>query len=106
VTRKLAEDEFRATFAAPMQRAGPDAEPPIDFWPYFEEIPPEDFEGYDCSAGVVTYVWRGGDGRYEHVLVNSEDRDVFMVIVLDLRAAAIAGHHLLDLPQWYGLREM
>jgi hypothetical protein len=104
VTRKLSEDEFRATFAAPMQRAGPDAAPPFDFWPYFEEIALEDFEGFDCSEGAVTYVWQGADGRYQHVLVNSDDRDVFMVIILDLQADSVAGHHLLDLPHLYGLR--
>jgi hypothetical protein len=104
-TRKLSEDEFRAMLSAPTQRVGMDVEPPFDFWPYFEEIPPEDFEGYDCSEGAVSYIWKVGDDRYEHVLVNSDDKDVFMVIVLDRTAAAVAGHHLLDLPLLYGLRE-
>jgi hypothetical protein len=103
--RRLAEDEFRATFAASMQRVGPEEYPPFDFWPYFEAIPQEDFGSYDCADGTVTSAWRTGDGRYEHVLIDSKDRDVFMVLVLDLKGERVTGHHLLDLPGLYGLRE-
>ena len=85
-----------------MQRVGPEEYPPFDFWPYFEAIPQEHFEGYDCSGGSVTYAWRTGDGRYEHVLVDSDDRDVFMVLVLDLSGRCVAGHYLLDFPHLYG----
>lgn len=38
-------------------------------------------------------------------LVKSGDRGGFMVIVPDLPASRVAGHHLLDLPELYGLRE-
>ena len=91
--------------AGPTQRLGLDEEPPFDFWPYFEAVPVEDFEDYDCSPGAVTYVWQVAGGRYQHVLVNSDDRDVFMVLVLDLQTNQVAGHHLLDLPGLYALRD-
>ena len=86
-----------------MQRVGSGEEPPFDFWPYFEAIPAADFEGYDCSAGSVTYAWRHPDGRYEHVLINADDRDVFMVLVLGRHAKRVVGHRLLNLPALYGL---
>jgi hypothetical protein len=43
--------------------------------------------------------------RFEHVLINSEDRNVFMVIVLELEASRVLGHHLLDLNRLYGLSD-
>ena len=86
-----------------MQPAGQGEEPPFDFWPYFDSIPAADFEGHDCSAGAVTYVYRHPSGRFEHVLVDSEDRNVFMVLVLDRDAQTVVGHRLLDLPRLYGL---
>jgi len=102
---RLSEAEFLATFAAPMQRVGDDGGPAVDFWPYVERIPAADFEGHDCSKGSVRYVWRDATGRYEHVLIDSDDRDVFMVVVLDRLAPVVIGHRLLDLGAMYGLED-
>ena len=82
-----------------------DEAPPFDFWPYFDAIPNGDFEGFDCSPGEVTYVYRTSDERFEHILVNSTDRNVFMALVLDRAANAVLGHRLLNLPVLYGLRD-
>ncbi len=76
-----------------MQRVPVDAKPPCDFWNYFEKIPTSDFEGYDCSAGSVSYAWKDPSGRFQHVLIDSPDKDVFMVIVIDLEYLAVLGHH-------------
>ena len=81
--------------------------PPFSFWPYFDQIPKEDFQGYDCSEGVVRWVWRGDDQQFEHVCIDTkEDVDVFMVIVLDLSKKKIAGHRLMDFKSEYGLRAL
>ena len=79
------------------------AETPFPFWPYFDAIPSVDFEGHDCSEGAVTYVYEHPNGNYQHVLVNSEDKNVFMILVLDLTSRSVLGHRLLDLNQEYGL---
>mgnify|MGYP000874511678 CR=1 FL=1 len=55
--RLLTEPEFLDTMKAPMIRASADAEPPFDFWEYFETIPIADFQGRDCGEGNVRYVW-------------------------------------------------
>lgn len=101
--RRLSEDAFRATLAEPMRRVAPDSGRPFDFWPYFDAIPTEDFAGHDCSAGRVDHVFRHPDGVLEHVLVSSEHRDIFMVLVIDRRARRVVGHRLLDLPALYGM---
>lgn len=43
------------------------------------------------------------NGNCQHVLVNSEDKNVFMVLVLDLASRSVLGHRLLNLNQEYGL---
>jgi hypothetical protein len=103
--RRLTEVEYKATFGEPMRRVASNEGPAFDFWPYFEAIPEEDFEGFDCSAGRVSMVVEHPDRSYQHVLVDSEARDVFMVVVLDLGAKLVIGHRLLDLPRDYGLRD-
>ena len=101
--KALTEPEFLATFTEPMQRLSLDAEPPCDFWNYFEAIPADEFAGHDCSAGSVTYAWEDATGSCQHVLVNTEDKNVFMVLILDLRQRSVLGHHLLNLDHEYGL---
>src|SRR5689334_21210313 len=99
----LTQEQFAGTFGERSERVGSDEPPPFDFWPYFEAIPAQDFEGHDCSAGRVEYVYHMAPTRFEHVLVNSEDRNVFMVVVLDREACEVHGHRLLDLNREYGL---
>ena len=101
--RLLSDLEFQATFSSRMSRVEADGIPPLDVWPYFEAIPPLDFGGYDCSEGSVDTVYRDGSGRFEHILVSSLDPNVFMVLVVDLHAKQVFGHHLLNLRILYGL---
>ena len=100
----LSEDQYQATFSPPMRQLPPDAEPPFDFFSYFDAIPADDFARYECR-GDVTYVWQDASATFQHVLFNSQDRNVFMAVILDLRAKAVVGHRLLDLNQLYGLNE-
>ena len=99
---KLDEKGFAVTLTSGMTRA--QANPPFDFWRYVDEIPSADFNGYDCSEGIVSNVWRTNDNHFEHVLIDTkEDRNVFMVLVLDLRRQEVRGHRLLNLNDEYGL---
>ena len=82
---------------------GDDQAPPFDFWPYFDDIPEEHFGGYDFSAGQVTNAWINPRDSIEHVLIRCDTPNVFLVLILDLRAAAVTGHHLLNLNKLYGL---
>lgn len=100
---RLSREEFLATFGESRDRVGADHEPPIDFWPYFDAIPALDFEGRNCSEGHVENVWRTQPIPYEHVLVNSDEPNVFMVIVIDVTTKRVLGHRLLDLRREYGL---
>ncbi len=86
-----------------MKRLAPDAAPPFEFWDYFGSIPESDFEGHDCRAGAVTYVWEHPAGLFQHVLVSTEDKNIFMVLGLDLPNRRVLGHRLLDLNREYGL---
>jgi hypothetical protein len=90
--------------AEPMKQLSSDANAPFSFWDYFDAIPQSDFDGHDCSEGRVTYVWEHPNGNFQHVLVDSEDKNVFMVLVLDLATQAVLGHRLLDLNREYGLK--
>jgi len=101
--KRLSLAEYLATMAEPMKRLSAGGGAPVDFWLYFDSIPTADFEQHDCSAGLVTHVWEHPAGRYQHVLVDSEDKNVFMVVALNLHNGEVLGHRLLDLNREYGL---
>ena len=83
-----------------------DGSAPFSFWSYVDQIPKEDFRGYDCSEGRVQWVWRSEECRVEHICIDTkEDKDVFMVIVLDLAKKEVVGHRLMDFKHEYGMRE-
>ena len=89
-----------------MLRVRSNGDAPFPFWAYVDQIPTEDFKGYDCSEGSVQWVWRSDDRSFEHILIDTkEDKDVFMVIVLDLAKKEVVGHRLMDFKRAYGLRE-
>ncbi|MFB9177081.1 hypothetical protein ACFFX1_02920 [Dactylosporangium sucinum] len=95
--RLLTEAEYRATMEPEPIQIGPEDEPPFDFWPYFDEVPEEDLGGHDFSEGSVTYAWHMPRGNRQHVLVNCETPNVFLVLVLDLSTESVLGHYLLDI---------
>lgn len=101
----LTESEFKATFGDAMTRLGADDVPPVDFWPYFEAIPEAEKGGHHFTAGKVEWVYQDSLGKYQHILINSGNRNVFMVIVLDCQAMRVFGHRILDLNQEYGLTD-
>jgi hypothetical protein len=95
--RLLTEAEYKATMESEPIRIGPDDEPPFDFWPYFDQVPESDLAGHDFSDGNVTYAWHMPLRNLQHVLVNCEKPNVFLVLVLDLSTETVYGHYLLDI---------
>jgi hypothetical protein len=96
---------YLQTWTETMVRIGGNEAAPFDFWPYVENIPNADYAGFDCSEGSVSWAWRTSDQKFEHVLISTkEDKDVFMVIILDRSRQEVLGHHLLDLKREYGLK--
>jgi hypothetical protein len=86
-----------------MVRLTSEEEPPFDFWPYYDELPEEEFCGFDFSDGQVEYVYRDPTGTYEHVLVNSTTDNVLLVLVLNRNSQKVHGHRVLNLNEEYGL---
>jgi len=102
-TDKLSAEAFNDTFQAPMQDVTTTAEQILDVWPYVGAIPQADLEGFELAD--VAYVYLNPNGCYEHVLIATEDRNVFFVIVIYVKQVKIHGHHLLNLVELYGLAE-
>ena len=101
--RQLNEDEFKATFTPKMHNVTATATTIIDIWPYVDSIPPADLEDHSVYDRFVQAVYRNDDGSFDHVLVMTKTKNVYLVIVVDLARDSIFGHRLLDLNREYGL---
>lgn len=102
-TRQLNATEFQATFAVPMRDVLATATSVINIWPYVRAIPPAELFGNAIVDGCVEHVYRNGKDTFDHVLVVTRTKNVFLAVVVDLARDTIFGHHLLDLNQEYGL---
>jgi hypothetical protein len=100
-TRLLTKEEYLATFSEPMKNVTEEPAGTIDIWPYLSKVPKSELNGHTLE-GSVEAVYRSTTGM-EHVLLRTEMRTVFLVIVLNVEENAIFGHYLLDLRVEYGL---
>ncbi len=75
----------------------------IDVWPYVEAVPEIDLGGHVIYDRLVEFVYRDATGSFDHVLVMTKTKNVYLAVVVDLALVRIHGHHLLDLNEKYGL---
>ena len=104
-TRRLAEDEFMATFTPKMHDVQEAAVAVLDVWPYVHAVPSEDLRGHQIYEPFVDGVFRTSDDRFDHVMVMTKTKNVYLVIVVDLVSDSFHGHWLLDLNREYGLSQ-
>ena len=102
-TRQLSDDEFQATMMPKMHNVTETATDVLDIWPYIESVPSADLEGHTINDRLVEVVYRSDDGCFEHVLVLTRTKNVFLAVVVDLARDSIYGHRLLNLNREYGL---
>jgi hypothetical protein len=102
-TRRLNEDEFKATMTPKMHNVTQSAANVLDIWPYVQSVPSTDLEGHYINDHCVEFVYRSDDDRFDHVSVMTKTKNVYLVVVVDLAHDSIHGHRLLDLNEEYGL---
>ena len=103
-TRRLSEVDFQATMTPQMQNVTDSSDEALDIWPYVDSVPASELDSHEL--GDVAVVYRSADGHFEHVLISTTIRNVFLTIVVDRTQSTIAGHHLLDLNKKYGVRPL
>jgi hypothetical protein len=99
----LIDAEFDATCVKPMQNITGGESEVVDIWPYFDAIPPSDLQPFSMNESNVQFVYRSGDNRFDHVLIPTSTKNVYLVIVVDLNKCAVFGHHVLNLNEKYGI---
>lgn len=107
--RLLAKDELKSLFGGSVrnitgkeQEASPDGV--IDITPYVDAIAKHDLEGHHVLEGLpVEVVYRTSPAVFDLVHVMTDRKNVYLVVVVDVQAGSVFGHHLLNLNKEYGL---
>lgn len=80
------------------------AEPVIDIWPYVSELVNDKIVlRYVLEQNLVEKVYRNIDYTYEHILLPTNDQNIFIVLVVNHISPSIIGHYKLDSSNEYGL---
>ena len=80
------------------------AMPVVDIWPYVGSVPELERQGHDIWGQFVDRVYRNATASFDHVLVMTKTKNVYLAVVVDLVDGHIHGHHLLDLNRKYEIK--
>ena len=75
----------------------------LDIWPYVLSVPSGDLESHVIYQPFVDGVYRTEDDQFDHVMVMTRMKNVYLVVVVDLASGSFHGHSLLDLNREYKL---
>jgi hypothetical protein len=104
MTRLLTEKEFKSTFTNKMIDVTQTAEPVVDIWPYVQQLTADKIvDEYTFDNGLVEKVYRNQTNTFDQILLPTPDKNVFIVILVDIINEIIKGHHRLDLNAEYEL---
>lgn len=102
MTKEINQVEYNSTMTSGMTDVTETAEPVVDVWPYVEMLTSEGIvSNYVLENSLVEKVYRSKDSKYDHVLLPTAKENYFIVLVVDIKAKAIIGHHQLDLNKLY-----
>jgi hypothetical protein len=105
VLHRLSETEFEATFVPPMQDVTDSAQQLVEIWPYAEAAMAQDFPGAHTCNWNTEYVYEDAHRNWQHILINTEMANAYLVVVVEVASKSIIGHHFLNLNRKYGLTQ-
>ncbi|MBC8035303.1 MAG: hypothetical protein H7Y03_14230 [Chitinophagaceae bacterium] len=98
MTNPLTDEQYRKTLAAPMVNVTSTPGPVINIWPYVDQlVAAHVVHPYVYKQQLVEAVYRNPTHKIDHVLLPTQEPNIFNVIVVDLNQNAVIGHYLQDL---------
>src|SRR5574343_1127284 len=104
MTIMLTDTEYKSTMTPKMVDVTETAEPTVDIWDYVEKLTADKIVNeYTFKNNLVEKVYRNQINTFDHVLLPTPDKNIFVVIIVDLINKNIKGYFRLDLSAEYGL---
>jgi hypothetical protein len=102
LTKNLTKEEYLETMVSPMTDVTETASPVIDIWNYIKDLVYENIViKYVWEKNLVEKAYRNGDSSFDHILLPTNENNVFVIIVVNINDKNIYGHYRLDLIKEY-----
>ena len=103
MTTELTTEQYNNTFDKKMVDVTETAKPVVDIWSYVEQLSKDKIVlSYIFKKQLVERVYRNSANTFDHVLLPTNNKNILIVIVVDLLQKTITGHYRLDLEKEYG----
>ena len=81
------------------------ADAAVNIWGYVKLLDESKYylSNYIIEKELVELVYRNSANTYDHVLVPTCRKNIYLVIVANIKSENIFGHYLLDLNKEYGI---
>ncbi len=104
--RQLSEAQYLRTMKSRMNNVTESAEPVINIWDYAGQLLEANLiSEYAFSKRYVEAVYENSENTYQHILLFTEQKNCYIVIVADITHKTIFGHYILDLNEKYDLNQ-
>jgi len=96
--KELSPQEFISTMSEQMTDVTETAEPVVDITEYVNALIAEGLVLPDTiEEELIEIIYRNEEETYDHILLPTEDEEVFVALIVDLDAEQILGHYVMDL---------
>lgn len=104
MTARLTEKQYKDTMTKKMVDVTETAQPVVDIWDYVGHLTKDkEVLDYVNEEQLVEKVYRNDEETFDHILLPTDNSNIFIVIIVDIRQKEIKGHFRLDLNKEYGL---
>jgi hypothetical protein len=95
---ELTPEEFILTMSEEMEDVTETAEPVVDISPYVSELIAENLIlPNTLEEELIEIIYRNEEETFDHVLLPTDDEEIFIALVIDLENERIVGHYRMDL---------
>lgn len=103
--KELSRKEFEKTFSNKMIDVTKTAEPILNIWEYAKVLSNQQLiPSIVYDKELVEFVYRNNENTFEHILLPTSEKNVFVIIVVNIIEKKIKGHYKIDIEKEYGLK--
>ena len=104
--KQLDKKQFFKTMTEKMIDVTETVEALVDVWGYAEKLLPTNLlSEHDFKKRLVEAVYANSDNSHHHVLLFGSEKNIHIVIIIDVLKKCIDGHYILDINKEYRLNK-
>ena len=105
-SKELTEECYLKTFGNKMTDVTKTAEPKIYIWDFVKKLVSEKIvDKYVFENKIIELIYRDELSRFDHILLPTDNKNKFVVIIVNLNESNIIGFYRLNLEKLYELND-